>query len=542
MKTDTERSLAVLEELAPTPLRSEIERRLGAGADRPVPDLHGTRNRLTAAVLAIAVFGAAAAFAWTLYERHRPILPQVPADPWSWVGEGWDELPAPPEWREAAAVVWAEHELLYWGSSPRGSDTVDARADGYAFDPASRSWTPMPSAPVALANPTGIWTGREAIFWGGSDVLGFDPATEQWRVFPPSPHPARGHVAVWTGDELIFWGGGPKGSEETHSGAALVPSTGAWHPIADAPVGLNLLDGVWTGSQMVVVGSEIDTGNHATTETAVALTYDPTQDIWRRLPDPPVSAQTAAIADVGGRLIAWELYSPAAAEFLPGEEHWRSLDMDGLGGGECYAQGVTLGGVLFTWDCGEPAAWYAGTSSWVRTGPPAKGLDAGYTYSFGAVYAAGPVAVIEHIETVDQDGIPYVGSPGVPVHLWVWRLPATPLSSTHEPDASDAELVAERFVDVWLNGPPLYLPGFATADLLERMRGGVDVPADFADRSIGDVRFVDADHVARALDGARFEVRIARKDGSLIGIFLGPGRTADGRDARIVVTDVRAID
>jgi hypothetical protein len=541
MKTDTERSLALLEELAPTPLRIEIERRLDAGADRPVPELFGTRNRLAAAMLAIAVFGAAAGFAWTLYERHRPILPQVPADPWSWVGEGWDELPAPPEWREAAAIVWAEHELLYWGSSPRGSDTVDARADGYAFDPASRSWTPMPDAPVALANPSGIWTGKEAIFWDGSDALGFDPTTERWRVFPPSPHPARGHVAVWTGDELIFWGGGPKGSEETRSGAALIPSTGVWRPIADAPVGLNLVDAVWTGSRMVVVGSEIDTGNHATTETAVALSYDPTNDRWQRLPDPPVSAQTAAIANIDGRLIAWELYSPAAAELLS-EDRWRSLDMERLRGGECYAQGATLGDVLFTWDCGEPTAWYADTSSWVRTGPPAKGLDAGYTYSFGAVYAAGPVAVVEHVETSDYDGTPYLGSPGAPVHLWAWRPPPAPPRSTQQPDASDAELLAEKFVSVWIYGPERYVSGFTTSDLLERMRSGIGVPADFADRSIGDVMFVDADHVARALDDGRFEVRVARTDGSLIGIVLGPGRTADGRDAQLVVTDVRAID
>src|SRR5438093_1692379 len=104
MTKNLEERFEALDTLRASELRGEVDRRLGAGIEHAIPG-PGGRGRLTAAVLALAVFAAAAAFSWSIYERNRGTLPTAPADPWSWVGEGWTELPAPPKWRDGASIL-----------------------------------------------------------------------------------------------------------------------------------------------------------------------------------------------------------------------------------------------------------------------------------------------------------------------------------------------------------------------------------------------------------------------------------------------------
>src|SRR5262245_51549389 len=164
--------------------------------------------------------------------------------------------------------------------------------------------------------------------------------------------------SAWTGSELVVFGGGPLGAPSGSQAWGFDVAEGAWRRLADAPIAMNLSDAGWTGSEMAVVGSAMDRRNEATTRTSQAEAYDPQSDTWRVLPSPPVSAQTAAVDLVGGRLIAWELYGPDSAEWLPAQERWRSLDMGGFEGAECYADGVDVADTLFTWNCGAPSAWF----------------------------------------------------------------------------------------------------------------------------------------------------------------------------------------
>jgi hypothetical protein len=345
---------------------------------------------------------------------------------------------------------------------------------------------------------------------------------------------------VWTGTELLVIGGGDQGSPSSAEGFALDPAAGTWRPLPPAPAGVNLAGSVWTGTEAVVVGSSVDGRNRAETRTSIAMAYSPASDSWRRLPDPPVSAQTADVAYVGGRLTAWELYSPAAAEYLPAEDRWRSLETGPMSGGECYAQGVTVGEALFSWNCGTPAAFFAATSAFTEVGsPPIGPEDPSLSYSWGSPIAAGPVALVEHIETVMQGGTPYVGAPDAPMHLWAWRPPTTPPPPTWVPTGADAENLVGEFLADWYPGWEVYLPTLATAEVIERNRTGADGLVALEGWA---VRTWNS-HPGVEVDPGVFEVKIElRRDGEVFAteIFtVSSGTTADGRESLVVIVDAR---
>jgi hypothetical protein len=476
-------------------------------------------RRPVVAFVAIMVFGVAGAFAWRVFEPVREAAsgstssPSAPGDPWAGYAEGWSELPPPPELRDGADLVWMDDRLLAWGGSPRGVDAAQPAADGFVFDPLRGTWAGIAPAPAAGSGGDAVWTGSEVVLWGvraaDADVsLAFDPGTETWRRIADPPHDPRwGGAHVWTGREIVLFGGGLQGSSTTREGAAYDPSTDTWRTIADAPVGVNLADATWTGREMIVIGSEIDNRNVATTATAVAEAYDPSSDSWRRLPDPPISPQTSAIAFVGGRVVGWEAYSPSSAEYLADEDRWRSLDTGDLEGGECYAEGVVTGDTLFTWDCGDPAAWFGQPSSWVRLPPvPLTVSDPSLAYGWASVTAAGSAVVVDQVETVvGEGGDPYLGSPDAPVHMWVWRPPSTPGFPTSAPTADDATYLLSVFLDSWSREIWPYIPVYATTEVLAKIDadgGGLDV---FRARPFRNWRFPSSSD----LDGGRFEARVA---------------------------------
>jgi hypothetical protein len=302
---------------------------------------------------------------------------------------------------------------------------------------------------------------------------------------------------------------------------------------------MNLSDAAWTGTHVVVVGSARTQQNQSTTSTALAQTYDPASNAWRQLASPPVSGQTSAVAWVGGRLIAWELYGPDAAEYIPGEARWRSIEMDGLDGGECYASGVTVDDALFTWDCGAPAAWFAATSAWSPLQLPTQSSIQGIRIpGVGYAWAAGSAVVVEQIETMESQGEPSLGSPNAPIHLWVWVPPPVAPDASWQPATFDAEQMVGRFVgDLFFDQTAAYAAGMATKDVIDRSRSasGSLVPVDRHRWRTG---------AAREVTAGVFVVPVHVLGGSnqVIGtdaFTVGPGTASDGRVGQLVITDVQ---
>jgi hypothetical protein len=555
MRTNMKQWFEALDDLDPTSLRPEIERRAGEPASREIPRTRGSGRRVLAGAVAVAVFAAAAGFAWTIFERARVQEPITTSDPWAWAPEGWTELPLPPEVRDEAAIVWTGHELVYWGGWPRGGSDDQARADGFVFDPETRTWHPMAPAPIAgggfeaLSDRRGgakaIWTGSEVIFWDvqtgegtTSTTLALDPGAGTWRQLDDSPHrPTCCGAWAWTGREVIVFGGGYRDAPTTIEGAALDPATGVWRRIADAPVGMSLANAVWSGEELIVVGSELDNRNVAETATAIALAYNPATDAWRQLPDAPLSPQASEAVWFQGRVFGWD-YAADSAQYLPTEDRWQGLGRLPLDHGECYVGGVAIDEAVFAWNCGIPDAWYPGVG-WtnVEGGPRARQAEVDETYvgSHGRAVAAGSVAIVEQVDNIWVDGNLHIGSTEAPMHLWIWRPVASP---ELPPPAStdDAEYLVARFLIVWSEAEP-YLPTLATQDVIDRCREGVGGCTQLGQGRFADWRFGNVTETAPGV----FEVQVELRADDGIDVpqifVVGPGTAADGFDARLIVID-----
>lgn len=145
------------------------------------------------------------------------------------------------------------------------------------------------------AGHTAVWTGESMLVWGGEDqgqVLGdgasFDAKGRQWTVLASQGAPAARayHTAVWTGTAMLVWGGN-NGQEWFNSGALYDPKTGTWKAIsmAGAPAPRISHTAIWTGDKLLVWGGR-GQGEVLLNDGAI---YDPASDRWQALPAAPVS-------------------------------------------------------------------------------------------------------------------------------------------------------------------------------------------------------------------------------------------------------------
>lgn len=309
---------------------------------------------------------------------------------------GWSDLPAPPGPRARAVSLWIGSSLFFWGGDSGNAGTF--HADGWRFDPVARRWhavTPAPLAGRSLA--AAAWTGDEVVVWGGyakgatfNDGAAYDPAADAWRLLPGAPLSARAPVAaVWTGDELIVWGSTSRGGVDVRDGAAFNPRTNRWRTIAPAPVALNQAGwpspaSVWTGQEMVVIGSRLDDDNFSPLRWAVGLAYDPVTDAWRKLPPVKLTFQASTAAWTGTEVIAWDLDLRAAA-YDPKRDAWRRLPGPPLDPCDAYPEGAATDRTVLAKGCGH-ALWDVKADKWIKVGPKKNRY-----YGHGRVVPAGPV-------------------------------------------------------------------------------------------------------------------------------------------------------
>jgi len=312
--------------------------------------------------------------------------------------KGWTDLPPPPGPRTDAVSLWIGNGLFFWGGeSWRGG----SHAGGWLFDPVARTWhaiTPAPLSGRSLA--AAVWTGDEVLVWGGyakggtfDDGAAYDPATGTWRVLPAAPLSARAPVAtVWTGTEMIVWGSTSRDQPAARDGAAFDPRASRWRTIAPAPVALNLAgwpspSSVWTGQEMIVVGSLLDDNNASKLPSATGLAYNPATDAWRELPKVKLSPQASTAAWTGSKVLAWD-YDRRAAIYDPEQDSWRRLPNPPVGSCESYPDDAATGRLVFARLCGD-ALWDAQTGKWIKVEQREN-----RSYGHGRVVAAGPVFLV----------------------------------------------------------------------------------------------------------------------------------------------------
>jgi hypothetical protein len=343
------------------------------------------RRRAVAAIVASAVFIAAAVFGWDAFHADvqppPPLEAPPPVDLAAELPEGWSELPAPPEVRSGSATAWTGSQLLMWGGYVfDGGGDKSPWDDGFTFDAATRTWSGIPDGPLSgRLDAAAEWTGEELLIWGGftgeccepSDELylrdgaAYDPVAHRWRTLPPAPISERAPFSVWTGRELIVWGS--RGRElHLRDGAAYDPATDSWRRIEDAPQVLTTATEVWTGEEMIVFGSSLDGNNRSQTPTAVGLAYDPARDTWREIAPSELSPQAHTAGWPGtGEMIAWD-YEHGSAAYDPATDTWRRLGDIPLRFYECYPQSASISNSMFGEFCGALTFFSGAEDRWRR--------------------------------------------------------------------------------------------------------------------------------------------------------------------------------
>lgn len=255
-------------------------------------------------------------------------------------GPGWRLLPkAPIGGRAEHAAVWTGREMVIWGGYLDG----DPLTDGAAYDPAARTWRKVPAAPLAPRNdPGAFWTGQEMVVFGGSSVEGemladgaaWNPATNAWRPLSASPlGPRDSAVVAWAGDRLVVWGGStvlPSDApddavaEMRNDGAAWVPASNSWVPVAAAPIPARSgAESVWAGGRLVVTGGYHEGDDDDRTDGAA---LDPVSGVWTAIAARPApgSCGTGIPCD-GVWTGAVALFPASGLAYDPAGDRWSTL-------------------------------------------------------------------------------------------------------------------------------------------------------------------------------------------------------------------------
>jgi len=272
----------------------------------------------------------------------------------------WHPLPtAPVEIDQDRTSVWTGKRLILFG---RHSVTaIDSRGAPYivksfdaaeAYEPVSRTWTRLspPAGPGYVPDYDAVWTGREMLAFGPSHSVAYNPATNSWRTLRKA---VGGGLVVWTGREAIGWGGGCCG-DAWGNGLAYDPATDTYRELAPSPLAPSQGPlGVWTGRELVLLSSGFDpaAGKPYPARLARAAAYDPARDTWRRLARAP---RTGGAVTWNGREVLLVGAGPggrAAFALDPAANRWRRLASAPLP----VASAFWTGHGLLAWGGGESA-------------------------------------------------------------------------------------------------------------------------------------------------------------------------------------------
>ena len=158
--------------------------------------------------------------------------------------------------------------MIIWG----GYHLDAFLGDGSRYSPTAGTWTSMTptNALTPRGSHTAIWAGSEMIIWGGKNGSGntglndgscYNPTVDEWRAIPNGlPNTPAGrlhHTAVWTGSEMIVWGGDLNSHGSAfNDGGRYNPSSNTWAmvPTTGAPSPRTEHAAAWTGEEMIVCG------------------------------------------------------------------------------------------------------------------------------------------------------------------------------------------------------------------------------------------------------------------------------------------------
>lgn len=191
---------------------------------------------------------------------------------------GWRQLAASP-WPAVygTASAWTDDELIvYWGDQSPSVSAYDWQTD---------VWRSLADAPItSVSSANALWSGTEVLLATESRVAVYRPEIDAWELgeVPPSP---LGHSreAAWTGAELVVWP--TESSRTTKRGLAYNPIEDTWRTLPDPPAWPAMPDVVWTGEELITWGGLPGSASVDYSERAVGSSYDPATNAWTPMPE-----------------------------------------------------------------------------------------------------------------------------------------------------------------------------------------------------------------------------------------------------------------
>lgn len=272
----------------------------------------------------------------------------------------WTEVPD-----GTGIAVWTGSEMILWSVSPRS---------GARYNPATDSWTRTTIAGAPDSNGKSVWTGKEMIVWGpdpdGRNAGGrYNPESDSWQTISLVNAPQNGIAfsMVWTGHEAITWGGFDVGHEGSTSGGRYDPLVNLWRPVAkdgSPKADLRRHSVIWSGSEMIIFGGQSG-GNFSYASTqppddSPGYRYSPLNDQWRAL---STHGAPSARVDheafwIGNRMLVWggttvvdsrnEILSSGSI-YDPAADRWTAMSDTGAPQGLPSPSVVWTGSELLVW-------------------------------------------------------------------------------------------------------------------------------------------------------------------------------------------------
>lgn len=264
------------------------------------------------------------------------------------------------------------------------------------------TWSPTSQAPTPPGvdgeagagrnNTPLVWTGAEAILWGGGSFcpvaeacflnsgLTYTPATNTWSAMSSdlAPEARNYHAAVWTGSSMIVWGGG----FNLNTGGRYDPAANSWTPTntSGAPTGRVSMTAVWTGSRMIIWGGLVNGPTGVVVVNTGGL-YDPLTNSWSPTSTASAPAPRGEHTAVwtGTKMIVWGgtglggtrlnsggAYDPAK----PAASSWSALSQDGAPSSRGQHTAVWTGTRMIVWGGVDVGAHQLGSGGVYNPGGP----------------------------------------------------------------------------------------------------------------------------------------------------------------------------
>ena len=283
----------------------------------------------------------------------------------------WSPIADLPHGRQNAAGAFIGDTFYVTGG---WNESVRATGSTVAYDRKTDSWQPRADGPVAAAAAgRAVLDGKLYLVGGCTNACGmtevrrYDPATDAWQSLADYPEPTAHLACGALAQKLVCAGGTSRGTVSKHT-YSFDPQTNTWTRKADLPSRLWGMGYTASYDRLLVSG-----GSTGTAITNQGFGYDPVADSWIEL---PASANVlyrggsaCGLHRIGGSIVSG--FNPVkATELLPTYGDCEPADVPWLsvsGGALTLAPGRTAT-VTVRMAAGDPGTQRSGL--WIKEDTP----------------------------------------------------------------------------------------------------------------------------------------------------------------------------